>query len=95
MEARPNGGCDAVLSVVKSLTKQSAGLHSPSILPNTPGISVSVDYVGSLPIKAQNNFYILLFTDRSSGRSNMFTVVAAEFTTEGPANSLVNYLVPL
>ena len=65
------------------------------LLPKIPRISVRVDYIGSLPVTAQRNHYILLFTDRSSRRSNMFHVAAAEYTVEGTANSLVNLLVPL
>ena len=52
-------------------------------LPNGPGISVSVDYLGPLPITARGNSYILLFTDRFSRRADMFAVTAAEFTAEG------------
>ena len=65
------------------------------LLPKIPRISVRVDYIGSLPVTAQRNHYILLFTDPSSRRSNMFHVAAAEYTVEGTANSLVNLLVPL
>ena len=64
-------------------------------LPNSPGISVSVDYFGSLPITAPGNSYILLFMDCSSRRADMFAVPAAEFTAEGSANILVNRLDPL
>ena len=73
-------------------------VHWPTFsipLPKNLGIFVSVDYFGSLPIKAQSNFYILLFTNRSSRRSNMSPVVDVGFTTEGPADSLVNRLIPL
>ena len=41
-------------------------------LPNGPGISVSVDYFGPLPITARGNSCILLFTDRFSRRADMF-----------------------
>ena len=64
-------------------------------LSNSPGISVSVDYFGPLPITARGNSYILLFTDRFSRRANMFAVTAAEFTAEGTANILVNRFIPL
>ena len=64
-------------------------------LPNGPGISVSVDYCGPLPITARGKSYILLFTDRFSRRADMFAVTAAEFTAEGTANILVNRIIPL
>ena len=64
-------------------------------LPNGPGISVSVDYFGPLPITARGNSYILLFTDRFSRRADMFAVTAAEYTAEGTANILVNRFIPL
>ena len=64
-------------------------------LPNGPGISVSVDYFGPLPIRARGTSYILLFTDRFSRRADMFAVTAAEFTAEGTANILVNRFIPL
>ena len=63
--------------------------------PNGPGISVSVDYFGPLPITAQGNPYILLFTDRFSRRADMFAVTAAEFTAEGTGSILVNRFIPL
>ena len=65
------------------------------LLPNSPAISVSVDYFGPLPITARGNSYILLLSDRFSRRANMFTVTAAEFTAEGTANILVNRFIPL
>ena len=64
-------------------------------LPNSPGISVSVDYFGTLPTTARGNDYIPLFTDRFSRRADMFAVTAAEFTAEGTANILVNRFIPL
>ena len=64
-------------------------------LPNGPGIPVSVDYFGTLPIMVQGKSYILLFTDRFSRRADMFVVTAAEFTAEGTANILVNRFNPL
>ena len=64
-------------------------------LPNSPGISVSVDYFGPLPTTARRNSYILLFTDRFSRRADMFAVTAAEFTAKGTANILVNRFIPL
>ena len=67
----------------------------PIPLPNSPGIAVSVDYFGALPITARGNLYILLFTDRFSRRADMFAVTTAEFTAEGTANILVNQFIPL
>ena len=67
----------------------------PIPLPNSPGVSVSVDYFGPLPTTARGNSYILLFTDRFSRRADMFAVTTAEFTAEGTANILVNRYVPL
>ena len=60
-----------------------------------PGISVSIDYFGPLPITARGNSYILLFTDRFSRRADIFAVTAAEFPAEGTANILVNRFIPL
>ena len=65
----------------------------PIPLPNSPGVPVSVDYFGPLPIKARGNFFILLFTDRFSHRVDMFAVTTAE--AEGTANILVNHFIPL
>ena len=67
----------------------------PIPLPNSPGVAVSVDYFGPLPITARGNSYILLFTDRFSRRADMFAVTTAEFTAEGTANILVNRFTPL
>ena len=67
----------------------------PIPLPNSPGVSVSVDYFGRLPTTARGNSYILLFTDRFSRRADMFAVTTAEFTAEGTANILVNRFIPL
>ena len=64
-------------------------------LPNGPGISVSVDYFGPLPITAGGNSYIFLFTDRFSRLVDMFAVTAVEFTAEGTANILVHRFIPL
>ena len=67
----------------------------PIPLPNSPGVAVSVDYFGSLPITARGNAYILHFTYRFSRRADMFAVTTAEFTAEGTANILVNRFIPL
>ena len=63
--------------------------------PNSPGIPVSVDYFGTLPITTRGNVYILLFTDRFSRGADKFAVTAAEFRAEGTANILVNRFIPL
>ena len=60
-----------------------------------PGIAVSVDYVGPLPVTPRDKTYIPLFTDRFSRRADMYAVTAAEFTTEGMANILINWYIPL
>ena len=67
----------------------------PIPLPNSPGVAVSVDYYGPLPITARGNSYILLFTDHFSHRADMFAVTTAEFAAEGTANILVNRFIPL
>ena len=67
----------------------------PIPLPNSPGVAVSVDYFGPLPITARGNSYILLFTDRFSRRADMFAVTTADFTAEGTANIVVNRFIPL
>ena len=65
------------------------------LLPEGPGVAVSVDYVGPLPVTPRGSTYILLFTDRFSRRADMFPVTTAEFTAEGTANILVNQCIPL
>ena len=67
----------------------------PIPLPNSPGVAVSVDYFGPLPIMARGNSYIFLFMDRFSRREDMFAVTTAEFTAEGTANILVNRFILL
>ena len=42
--------------------------------PDGPGIAVSIDYFGPLPVTPRGNAYILLFTDRSSRRAGMIAV---------------------
>ena len=64
-------------------------------LPEGPGVAVSVDYFGPLPITPRANTYILLFTDRFSHQANVFPVTAAEFTAESTANHLLNQYIPL
>ena len=64
------------------------------LLPEGPGIAVSVDYFGPLPVTPRSNTYILLFTDRFSRRPDIHVVTAAEFTAEGTANILINRYIP-
>ena len=64
-------------------------------LPEGPGVAVSVQYFGLLPVTPRSNTYILLFTNRFSRRAHMFPVAAAEFTAEGKANILVNQYMTL
>ena len=67
----------------------------PIPLPNNPGVAVSVDYFGPLPIAARGKSYILLFMDRFSRRADMFAVTTAKLTTQSTANILVNGFIPL
>ena len=60
-----------------------------------PGVAVSVDCSGPLPVTPRGSTYIMLFTDRFSRRADMFPVTAAEFTAEGTADTLVNQYIPL
>ena len=83
------------VSGTKDLSPNYSLAYTLHPLPNSPEISVSVDYFGFLPITAHGNSYILLFTDRFSRRADMFAVTAAEFTAEGTANILVNRFIPL
>ena len=62
-------------------------------LPEGPGIAVSIDYLGRLPVTG--NTYILLFTDHFSRRADMYAVTAAGFTAEGTAKILINQYIPL
>ena len=80
---------------VQNFPPNSSLAHLPYSLPNTLGISVSVDYFEPLPTTARGNSFILLFTDRFSRRADMFAVTAAEFIAEGTANILVNCCIPL
>ena len=63
-------------------------------LPEGPGVAVSVEYFGPLPVTPRGNTYMLLFTDRFSRRADMFPVTAEEFTTEGIANILATNAFP-
>ena len=63
--------------------------------PNGPGILISVDYFGPLPITPRGNTYILLFTDRFSCRTDMYATTDAEFTTSGAADILIDRYIPL
>ena len=67
-------------------------------LPEGPGIAVSVDYVGPLPVTRRGHTYlkhILLVTDRFSRLADMYVVTAAEFTVKGMTNVLINRYTPL
>ena len=64
-------------------------------LPERPGIAVSVDYFGPVPVTPRGNTYILLFIDRFSRQANMYAVTAAEFTAEGTDNNITNRYIPL
>ena len=64
-------------------------------LPNGPGITVSVDYFGPLPLTPRGNVHILLFTDRFSRRADMFAVSAAQFTAAGTADIFIDKYITL
>ena len=64
-------------------------------VPEGPGITVSVDYFGPLPVTPRGNTYILLFTDRFSRRADMYAITVAKFTAECTANILINRYIPL
>ena len=64
-------------------------------LPNGPGIAVSVNYFGPLPVTPRGNTYIPIFVDRFNRRADIFAVTAAEFAAEGTANVLINQHIPL
>ena len=46
-----------------------------------------VDYFGPFPTAPWGNSYTLLFADRFSQRTGMYTVSAAEFTAEETVNT--------
>ena len=80
----------------RNTSRQTVRLYVLStLLPNSPGVFVSVDYFGPLPTTARGNSYILLFTDHVTRRADMFVVTAAEFTAEETTNILVNHFIPL
>ena len=64
-------------------------------LPKGPGIAISVDYFGPLPVTPRGNTYILRIIDRFSRRADMFAVTAAEFTADATANILATQCIPL
>lgn len=65
-------------------------------VPWGPGIEISVDYFGPLPIHAPGyHLHILLFTARFSLHSDTFAVSAAEFTADGTVNGFINGNNPL
>ena len=59
-----------------------------------PGVTVSVDYFGPLPVTPRENSDNLLFTDRFSRHADMYAVSVAKFTAEGTADILVNKYIP-
>ena len=59
-------------------------------LTENPGVAVSVDYFGPLPVTPRGNTYIVLLIDHFSRRADMFPATAAEFNAKGTANILVN-----
>ena len=63
-------------------------------LPEAPGVALSVDYFGPLPVTPRGNTYILLITDRFSRRADVFPVTASEITAESTANVLVDKYFP-
>ena len=64
-------------------------------LPHGPGITVSVDYFGPLPLTPRGNFYALFFTDRFSRCADMCPVTAVQFTAASTADILVDQCIPL
>ena len=62
---------------------------------NCPGITVSVDYFGPLPLTPRGNVYILLFTDRFSRRADMFAFSAAQFTAASTADIFTDKYITL
>ena len=64
-------------------------------IPIGPGILVSVDYFGPLPITLGGNSHILLSTDRFSRRAEMYAAAKAEFTASDTADILVDRYIPL
>ena len=61
---------------------------------NGPGILVSVDYSGPLPLTLRGNACIFLFTDRFSRRADIYTTTL-QFATSGTAHILVDQCIPL
>ena len=59
------------------LTVRSPIISIP--LPEGPGIAISVDCFGPLPVTPRGNRYILLVADRFSRRADTFAVAAAQF----------------
>ena len=97
MEARPKWWVRCCLKChARQTSRETIRWPTLSIpLPNNPGVSISVDFFGPLPITAQGTSYILLFTDRFSRRADMFAVTVAEFVAEGTAKILVNRFIAL
>ena len=64
-------------------------------LPEGPGVAISVDYFGPLPVTPRGNTCILRIIDRFSRRADMFGVTAAELTADATANILATQCIPL
>lgn len=64
-------------------------------LPEGPGIAVSVDCFGPLPVTPPGNTYTLLFTGHFSRQADTFVVTAAEITAKGTASILISRCIPL
>ena len=65
------------------------------MIPNGPGILVSVDYFGPLPLTLRGNAYILIFTDRFSRRADMYATTETQFTASGTVDILVDRYITL
>ena len=64
-------------------------------LPEGPGIAISVDSFGPLPVTPRGKFYILLSPIVSAAEPTCWAVTAAKFTAEGTANIIINLYTPL
>ena len=83
-------------SQVRKSSRQSVRWPILSLpLPSGPGVAVSVDYFGPLPVTLRGNCDILLFTDRFSRCAHKHAVSAAEFTAGDTAEILVNRYIAI
>ena len=64
-------------------------------LPNGPGILVSVANSALLPLMLRGIACIFLLTDCFSPRADMYATTAAQFTTSGTADILVDRYIPV